>query len=64
VLLVVEVVSRGSGSEREGRGRKIIEYARAGIAQYWIVDFSAEDTLKVSDPFPVSFDLSVLADYS
>jgi Uma2 family endonuclease len=39
VLLVVEVVSRGSGSEREDRGRKVTEYARAGIAQYWIVDF-------------------------
>jgi Uma2 family endonuclease len=86
VLLVAEVVSRGSGSEREDRGRKVTEYARAGIAQYWIVDFepqpgiqvlrlaqdhyvapvifSAEDTLKVSDPFPVSFAVSELADYS
>ena len=86
VLLAVEVVSRGSGSEREDRGRKVTEYARAGIAQYWIVDFEpqpgiqvlrlaegryaapvifrAEDTLKVSDPFAVSFDVSVLADYS
>lgn len=86
VLLVVEIVSRGSGSEREDRGRKVTEYAQAAIAQYWIVDiepqpgiqvlrlaegryaapviFSAEDTLKVSDPFPVSFDVSVLADYS
>lgn len=86
VLLAVEVVSRGSGSEREDRGRKVTEYASAGIAQYWIVDFepqpaiqvlrlaegryaapvifSAEDTLKVSDPFPVSFTVAVLADYS
>jgi Uma2 family endonuclease len=86
VLLVVEVVSRGSGSEREDRGRKVTEYAQAGIAQYWIVDFepqpaiqvlrlaegryaapvifSAEETLKISDPFPVSFNVAVLADYS
>lgn len=86
VLLAVEVVSRGSGSEREDRGRKVTEYASAGITQYWIVDFepqpaiqvlrlaegryaapvifSAEDTLKVSDPFPVSFTVAVLADYS
>lgn len=39
VLLAVEVVSRGSGSEREDRGRKVSEYAQAGIAQYWIVDY-------------------------
>lgn len=86
VLLAVEVVSRGSGSEREDRGRKVTEYAQAGIAQYWIVDFepqpgirvlrlaggryaapvifSEDDSLQVSDPFPVSFNVSVLADYS
>lgn len=88
VLLAVEVVSRGSGSEREDRGRKVSEYARTGIPQYWIVDFDPEprvqvlrlsasrdryeppvvfgkdDTLKVSEPFEVSFPLSRLADYS
>jgi Uma2 family endonuclease len=86
MLLAVEVVSRGSGSEREDRGRKIGEYADAGIPQYWIVDFDPHprvqirclegrrygepailqdgDTLKITDPFPVSFDLSVLADFS
>jgi Uma2 family endonuclease len=86
VLLVVEVVSRGSGSEREDRGRKVSEYAQAGIAQYWIVDFEPQpgiqvlrlagdryaapvvfgedDRLTVSDPFPVSFAVSALADYS
>src|SRR5262249_16308717 len=42
VLLAVEVVSRGSGSEREDRGRKVTEYALAGIPQYWIVDFDPE----------------------
>jgi Uma2 family endonuclease len=87
LLLAVEVVSRGSGSEREDRVRKIGEYGDAGIRQYWIVDFdphpqvqilrlredgrygepvalSGRDTLNVTDPFPVSFDLTVLADFS
>jgi Uma2 family endonuclease len=39
VLLAVEIVSRGSGSEREDRRGKLKEYAQAGIPQYWIVDF-------------------------
>jgi Uma2 family endonuclease len=47
VLLAVEVVSRGSGSEREDRGRKVTEYALAGISQYWIVDFDPEPRLQV-----------------
>jgi Uma2 family endonuclease len=87
LLLAVEVVSRGSGSEREDRVRKIGEYADAGIRQYWIVDFdphprvqilrlredgrygepqalSERDTLKVNDPFPVSFAVALLADFS
>lgn len=86
LLLAVEVVSRGSGSEREDRGRKVGEYAEAGIRQYWIVDFDPRpriqvrrlegdryrepvtlgerDTLDVTAPFPISFDLSVLADFS
>jgi Uma2 family endonuclease len=88
VLLAVEVVSRGSGSEREDRGRKVTEYALAGIPQYWIVDFDPEprvqvlriaadrarygpplvfngdDTVKVEEPFPVSFALSDLLDFS
>jgi Uma2 family endonuclease len=88
VLLAVEVVSRGSGSEREDRGRKVTEYALAGIPQYWIVDFDPEprvqvlrvaadrgrygtplvfggdDTVKIENPFPVSFALSDLLDFS
>jgi Uma2 family endonuclease len=38
VLLVVEVVSSGSSSERTDRVRKVGEYAAVGIPQYWIVD--------------------------
>lgn len=87
LLLAVEVVSRGSGSEREDRVRKVGEYANAGIRQYWIVDFDPHpqvqvlrlqedgrygepltlpqgDTLKVTEPFPITFDLSVLAHFS
>jgi len=88
VLLAAEVVSRGSGSEREDRGRKVTEYALAGIPQYWIVDFdpepqiqilrrtddpahygaslmfSGDDTVKIEDPFPVSFPLSDLQDFA
>ncbi|APA99314.1 hypothetical protein NS506_05268 [Nocardia seriolae] len=86
VQLAIEIVSRGSGSEREDRGRKVTEYARTGIKQYWIVDFDPQpriqirhlketsyqepivigeaDILEVSDPFPISFLLSRLADFS
>lgn len=38
VLLVVEVVSPGSGSERTDRVRKVGEYAALGIPEYWIVE--------------------------
>ncbi|WP_040807889.1 Uma2 family endonuclease [Nocardia concava] len=86
VQLAIEVVSRGSGSEREDRHRKVIEYARTGIEQYWLVDFDPrpriqirrlegsaygdpilleeKDILEVTDPFPISFPLSRLADFS
>ncbi|MEC3918535.1 Uma2 family endonuclease [Nocardia sp. CDC160] len=85
VRLAIEIVSRGSGSEREDRRRKVIEYARTGIDQYWIVDFEPRpriqilrlngaaygepivleetDVLEVSDPFPIAFPLSRLADF-
>ncbi len=45
--LVVEVVSRGSGSEREDRGRKVYEYAEAGIRKYWVVDFDPRPRIQV-----------------
>ncbi|PSR60974.1 Uma2 family endonuclease [Nocardia nova] len=38
LLLVVEVVSPGSGSERTDRVRKVREYAALGIPQYWIIE--------------------------
>ncbi|MGY4100443.1 Uma2 family endonuclease [Nocardia sp. R16R-3T] len=38
VLLAVEVISPGSGSERTDRVRKVREYAELGIPQYWIVE--------------------------
>jgi hypothetical protein len=47
VLLAVEVVSRGSGSERADRMRKVTEYTLAGVPQYWIVDFDPEPRVQV-----------------
>lgn len=38
VLLAIEVVSPGSGSERADRVRKVREYAAVGIPEYWIVE--------------------------
>ena len=38
LLLAVEVVSPGSGSERTDRVRKVREYAALGIPEYWIVE--------------------------
>ncbi|MCX0271943.1 Uma2 family endonuclease [Nocardia zapadnayensis] len=38
LLLVAEVVSPGSGSERTDRVRKVREYAELGIPQYWIIE--------------------------
>jgi len=38
--LVVEVLS--SGTEKEDRERKYLEYARAGVREYWIVDPEAQ----------------------
>jgi len=42
VLLAVEVISPGSGSERTDRVRKVREYAALGIPQYWIVEHQPE----------------------
>ncbi|MEU6037524.1 Uma2 family endonuclease [Actinomadura sp. NPDC047616] len=47
VLLAVEVVSPGSGSERRDRVRKVREYAACGIAQYWIVDLEPRPRVQV-----------------
>ena len=40
LLMVAEVVSPGSGSERADRVRKLKEYAALGIPQYWLVEFA------------------------
>lgn len=47
LLLVVEVVSPGSGSERTDRMRKLKEYAALRIPQYWIVDYTPEPRVQV-----------------
>ena len=47
LLLAVEVVSPGSGSERTDRVRKVTEYARLGIPQYWIVEHTPEASVQV-----------------
>ncbi|WP_157519904.1 Uma2 family endonuclease [Herbidospora daliensis] len=38
VKLVIEVISRNSGSERTDRYEKADEYAASGVQEYWIVD--------------------------
>ncbi|RDI49119.1 Uma2 family endonuclease [Nocardia mexicana] len=38
LLLVVEVISPGSASERTDRVRKVREYAALGIPQYWLIE--------------------------
>lgn len=38
--LVVEVIS--PGTQRVDRGKKFVEYARAGIGEYWLVDPQAK----------------------
>lgn len=47
LLLAVEVVSPGSGSERTDRVRKVMEYARLGIPQYWIVEHTPHALVQV-----------------
>jgi Uma2 family endonuclease len=42
LLLVAEVISPGSSSERTDRVRKVREYASLGIPQYWIVEHSPD----------------------
>lgn len=47
LLLVVEVVSPGSGSERTDQVRKIEDYSSLGIPQYWIAKFSPDPQVQV-----------------
>lgn len=47
LYLVAEVISPGSGSERTDRLRKVSEYARLGIPQYWIIEHSPRLTVQV-----------------
>jgi Uma2 family endonuclease len=44
---VAEVISPGSGSERTDRLRKVSEYARLGIPQYWIVEHTPRLSVQV-----------------
>ena len=47
LYLVAEVISPGSGSERTDRLRKVSEYARLGIPQYWIVEHSPRLSIQI-----------------
>jgi Uma2 family endonuclease len=47
LLLVAEVVSPRSGSERTDRVQKVREYAQAGIPTYWIVELDPEPKVTV-----------------
>ncbi|MFB4312517.1 Uma2 family endonuclease [Actinomadura sp. 21ATH] len=53
LLLVAEVVTPRTGSERTDRVRKVAEYAATGIPHYWIVDLeprAAVTLLELSRP--------------
>lgn len=47
LLLVAEVVSPRSGSERIDRVQKVGEYAKAGIPLYWIVELDPDAKVTV-----------------
>jgi Uma2 family endonuclease len=47
LLLVAEVISPGSGSERTDQLRKVSEYASLGIPQYWIVEHTPRLSVQV-----------------
>jgi Uma2 family endonuclease len=47
LYMVAEVISPGSGSERTDRLRKVSEYARLGIPQYWIVEHTPQPSVQV-----------------
>jgi len=47
VLLAVEIIRPGSGSEKTVRQVKRIDYAAAGIPSYWIVDLQPRPSVSV-----------------
>jgi Uma2 family endonuclease len=47
VVLAVEIVRPGSGSEKTARQVKRIDYAAAGIGSYWIVDLQPQPSVTV-----------------
>jgi Uma2 family endonuclease len=47
LYMVAEVISPGSGSERTDRLRKVEEYAKLGIPQYWIVEHAPRPAIQV-----------------
>ncbi|MEV5568836.1 Uma2 family endonuclease [Spirillospora sp. NPDC052269] len=47
LLLVVEVVTPRTASERTDRVRKVAEYAATGIPHYWIVDLEPRPSVTV-----------------
>jgi Uma2 family endonuclease len=47
LLMVAEVISSGSGSERTDRLRKVSEYASLGIPQYWIIEHTPRLSVQV-----------------
>jgi Putative restriction endonuclease len=47
LLLVAEIISPGSSSERTDRVRKVREYASLGISQYWMVEHSPDPKVQV-----------------
>jgi Uma2 family endonuclease len=47
LLLVAEVVSPRSGSERTDRVQKVGEYAAAGIPEYWIVELDPDPKITI-----------------
>lgn len=47
VILVAEVISNRSGSERVDRVDKLTDYAHAGIEWYWIVDLEPRPRIQV-----------------
>jgi Uma2 family endonuclease len=47
LYLVAEVISPGSGGKRTDRLRKVGEYARLGIPQYWIIEHTPRPTVQI-----------------